>query len=94
MKDDADRFPIGYIVARAAQTLSWESAVADDNGVKRARISVLFESFVRDSRGSVSLAERDSEIAELRADRDDLERRLAPLERLAAPRVALGSPGE
>jgi hypothetical protein len=53
MKDDSARFPIGYIVARAAEAVDWASIDSPaDGSPKRKKISVFFESFVRDSRGA------------------------------------------
>jgi hypothetical protein len=49
MKDDPQRFPVGYIAARAAEGVDWK-AVEPIGGRKRVRISVLFENFVRDSK--------------------------------------------
>jgi hypothetical protein len=54
MKDDPVRFPLGYICARAAESLDWDTVTAHPDGHKRARISVLFECFVRDSRGAAT----------------------------------------
>lgn len=51
MLDDAERFPIGHVVARAAERVQW-SAVRAERGVRKARISVLFNPALRDSRGS------------------------------------------
>ncbi len=48
MRDDPATYPIGYIVARAAEGLDWVG-IEPTEGRKRARISVLFESFVRQS---------------------------------------------
>lgn len=48
MKDDPSRFPIGHIIARAAERVRWADVPADGpSGVRHRRISVLFESFVR-----------------------------------------------
>ena len=48
MKDDPATYPIGYIVGRAAEGLDWVG-IEPTEGRKRARISVLFVSFVRHS---------------------------------------------
>jgi hypothetical protein len=47
MKDDPARFPIGYICARAGEGVHWADIQQDAHGVKRKRISVLYESFER-----------------------------------------------
>jgi hypothetical protein len=48
IKDDPTRFPVGYICARAAERVHWST-----DSKRRRKISVLFETFVRDSRGLV-----------------------------------------
>lgn len=47
MRDDAQRFPVGYIVARAAELVDWTTVPADATGAKRAKVAVLFDRFVR-----------------------------------------------
>jgi hypothetical protein len=50
MKDDPARFPVGYIVARAAERVRWNDVQANEPaGAKHRRISVLFESFGRNN---------------------------------------------
>jgi hypothetical protein len=64
MKDDPGRFPIGYIVARAAERVRWsELEERGSDGLKHKMISVLFENFVRNSE-AMQLAE---ELRKLRA---------------------------
>jgi hypothetical protein len=46
MLDDAARFPVGNVIARAAETVHWKSAPAAQ-GQRPCRISVLFGSFAR-----------------------------------------------
>lgn len=46
MRDDPSTYPVGYIVARAAERLDW-AGIEPTKGRKLARISVFFESFVR-----------------------------------------------
>jgi len=88
MKHDADRFPIGHIIARAAQSVNWSAVHPDASGIRGARVSVLFESFVRDSLGPASMTLREAEFAELRARNEELEDRLARLEHQLADRLA------
>jgi hypothetical protein len=57
MKDDPQRFPVGYIVARAAEGVQWAGIDRDEHGVRKARISVFFESFVRGGDASRLTAE-------------------------------------
>jgi hypothetical protein len=52
MLDDPARFDIGYVIARAAERIDWSNVEADEQGIKRAKVSVLFEPFIRDSRGA------------------------------------------
>jgi hypothetical protein len=54
MKDDEEKYPIGHIVARAAESVDWSSVVETIDGRKHKKISVLFGNFVR------------SDVAELR----------------------------
>ena len=49
MLDDAERFPIGYVVARAGEGVDWAKVSEAVDGRKHARISVFFESFERGS---------------------------------------------
>jgi len=66
MKDDPLRFPVGHIVARAAEGANWGGIKPNENGVRKAKISVFFESFVRGSDASRLTAEvaRLKEVAE------------------------------
>ena len=47
MKDDAERFEVGHIVARAAERVNWSTVTEEVNGRKHKLISVLFGNFVR-----------------------------------------------
>jgi hypothetical protein len=47
MKDDPEKFPVGYVCARAAEYVNWSEVSPDADGIKRRKISVLFESFER-----------------------------------------------
>ena len=97
MKDDPGRFPIGYICARAAESVEWSAVRPDSGGVRRKKISVLFESFERHS-GSPALAAKvqaqQAEIESLRAALNSLhvlEDRLAKLEELVVQPASLGT---
>jgi hypothetical protein len=46
MKDDP-AYEVGNIIAKAAQRVDWSSVKADDRGIKKAKISVLFTTFAR-----------------------------------------------
>ena len=96
MRDDPAEFPVGHIVARAAQAMRWGGVDISPGGVRRATISVLFGSFRRGpDRPSLiesQLAEKDIEIEALRADVEalrevqvrhaDLKTRVAGLENI------------
>jgi len=56
MKDDPARFPIGYICARASEPVRWSDVAPGADGIRRKRITILFETFVRDSSGEHSPA--------------------------------------
>jgi hypothetical protein len=80
MKDDVRRFPVGYVVARAAEGVQWSDVHPDEHGVRKARISVFFESFVRGSDAShlaVEVARLTEVIEAQRSAIEALERRLA-----------------
>jgi hypothetical protein len=92
MKDDPAKFPIGHIVARAAERVEWSHVPRDDPGVRRARISVLFGSFVRT--GSFEgIKELDARVKEKDAEIAELRTRLAKLELLVA-QAARATPEE
>jgi hypothetical protein len=89
MKDDASRFAIGHIIARAAEAVNWSAIEASGNGPKRALVSVFFESFDRHgdatemSRLAAVVAEQRAEIAALQARLEtlnDVAERLSRLE--------------
>jgi hypothetical protein len=45
-KDDEEKYPIGHIVARAAESVDWSTVSESVSGRKHKRISVLFGNFV------------------------------------------------
>jgi hypothetical protein len=75
MLDNAQRFPIGHVIARAGETVDWAGVGETVAGRRRQRISVFFESF---ERGSAA----NAELASLRAENDDLRVRIEALEQL------------
>ncbi len=87
MLDDPRMFSEGHIVARAAERVDWSSIETDEDGIRRARISVLFDRFTRgnDAFSASVLAER---IDTLQQENSDLRERLAALESLVAPLCA------
>ena len=62
MKDDEEKFPIGHVVARAAEKVDWSSVSESIDGRKHKKISVLFGNFVRSSVTNLT-----KEVQELRA---------------------------
>lgn len=88
MKDDPEKFAVGHVVAKAAERIHWNDVPADESGVKRVRASVLFGSFVRDSRGRSAAAE----IQDLRTENADLRDRLERVERLILQKSASANP--
>lgn len=54
MKDDEEKYPIGHIVARAAEGVDWSVVNEMDGGRKHKKISVLFGNFVRSNPSTVT----------------------------------------
>jgi hypothetical protein len=74
MRDDETKYPIGHIVARAAEGVDWSSVSEIVGGRKHKKISVLFGNFVRgDSRVTETVKEQQQTIAELRSEVGDLK---------------------
>lgn len=76
MKDDAERFAVGHVVARAAEGVVWSAVPAGPDGVKRVLLSVFFDRFERQG----SAAAFGELVESLRAENDDLRSRLEALE--------------
>ena len=80
MKDDPARFPLGYIVARAAEGVRWSEVKSVKGNVKKAKISVFFESLVRNSE-----AKRLAKLVETQQRQiDSLRKRLNDLETMTS----------
>jgi hypothetical protein len=75
MKDDEVKYPIGHIVARAAESIDWNSITETINGRKHKKISVLFGNFVRSNTTELSqtVALQQKQIEELFAKIAKLE---------------------
>jgi hypothetical protein len=73
MKDHGD-FEISYIIARAAESIDWDLINEAIHGVKRKKISVLFENFTRNHTSEKVLTELERTQAELQVLRIELER--------------------
>ncbi|MBI5865407.1 MAG: hypothetical protein HZB38_13050, partial [Planctomycetes bacterium] len=78
MLDDARKFAEGHIVARAAERMEWSSIKTGEDGVRRARLSVLFDRFTRTS-DAASIANLRSENTALRAEMVELKALVAAL---------------
>jgi len=75
MKDDEEKYPIGHIVARAAEVVDWTNVSETINGHKHKKISVLFGNFVRSNATFLNQT-----VEEQNRQIDDLERRMLDLE--------------
>lgn len=75
MLDDPHRFPVGFVVARAAEPVDWSAVAEAVDGRKHKKISVFFESFERGNSGAVEgIVERQQqEIDKLRSRIESLE---------------------
>ena len=77
MKDDPKRFAVGHVVARAAEQVSWAEVQPDAQGIRRKKISVLFDSFERGGTDATHLArivdQQAAEIASLKQRLDTLQ---------------------
>ena len=87
MKDDPKRYAVGHVIARAAEHVSWAEIRPDANGVRRKKISVLFDSFERGGMDPTRLARvMEKQAAEIAS----LEQRLDALQSLVS-RKTVGS---
>jgi len=77
MLDDPSRFPVGHIVARAAERVDWTKVQPGGDGLKRAKISVLFDRFTRTGTGDAASADR---LARLQRENEALRAANAALE--------------
>jgi hypothetical protein len=86
MKDDPLRFSVGHIVARAAEGVCWESVEPGASAVKKAKVSVFFESFVRSggaTRLTGEIAHLSSIVESQRRMIEGLEEKLGSLQNLS-----------
>ena len=75
MLDDEAKYPVGHIVARAAEGVDWSEVVEQVDGLKHKKISVLFGNFDRSNTTVLNQT-----IASQQKRIEDLERRLEKLE--------------
>ncbi len=79
---DSDRFEVSYVVARAAEPVRWSEVTEMVNGVKHKRISILFDSQVRE-KTAVLAAEVAALRKQLAAQTAELEQAKQVLAQLA-----------
>ncbi len=72
MKDDPAKFPIGHVIAKAAERVRWADLSSGDGGVKRTRLSVLFTSFAR-TNVSNPREDRDARMTALESEIENLK---------------------
>lgn len=79
MLDDEQRFPVGYVVARAGEPVDWASVSETIEGRKHKKVSVFFESFVRGSTAGLGriVESQQREIGQLKERMETLERALS-----------------
>lgn len=82
MKDDRSRFPVAHVVARAAEAVRWSDVSLEWKGIRRVRISVLFD---RHTRGvdPATVAELSARLDALQQENAVMRARLERLERAA-----------
>jgi hypothetical protein len=75
MRDDPRRFPVGHVVAKAAEGVRWSSVEPGSDGRKRVLLSVFFGAYERqgDAEGLVAV------VAALQRDNDELRLRVEAL---------------
>ena len=78
MLDDPERFPVGNVLARAAEAVQWQNIPAAADGPQRCRVSVLFGSFAR-TRYTADAQRAGGAAVDLAAD-EALQARLRALE--------------
>ena len=82
MRDDALRYPTGYIVARAAEPVRWGDVAKGHGAERRKRISVLFESFVRSSESAHTAGDIETLRSQVERQRRDIAALTTQLESL------------
>lgn len=83
MKHDPAKYPVGHVVARAAEAVDFGKVAPGADGVKRARVSVLFESFARHTEAAALARTVEAQQKEI----DELKARLTQLEAALSRRV-------
>jgi hypothetical protein len=78
MKDQGD-YDISYIVARAAEPVDWANVSETINGTKHKKISVFFESLVRNHASDKAIAELKIENETFKKESEQLREKLTAL---------------
>ncbi len=63
MLDDELRYTRGFVIARAAEEVKWETVTETFSGVKHKLISVLYDSFVREGTGMLTDAAGETQLS-------------------------------
>lgn len=80
MKDDSVKYPIGHVVAKAAQKVDWSKVEPGTDGVRRAKVSVLFGAFARTTAATLPQDQMATLIVLQQQQIQELEARLKALE--------------
>lgn len=80
MKDDSVKYPIGHVVAKAAQKVDWSTVKPGADGVRRAKVSVLFGAFARTTAATLPQDQMATLIVLQQQQIQELEARLKALE--------------
>jgi hypothetical protein len=80
MKDDSTKYPIGHVVAKAAERVDWTKVEPGTDGVRRAKISVLLGSFARTTAATLPQDQLATLIVLQQQQIQELEGRLKALE--------------
>ena len=80
MKDDSVKYPIGHVVAKAAQKVDWSTVKPEADGVRRAKVSVLFGAFARTTAATLPQDQMATLIVLQQQQIQELEARLKALE--------------
>jgi hypothetical protein len=80
MKDDSVKYPIGHVVAKAAQKVDWSTVKPEADGVRRAKVSVLFGAFARTTAATLPQDQMATLIVLQQQQIQELEARLKAFE--------------
>ena len=63
---DIGNYDVSYVCARSAQKVNWKKVKADESGVKKVLIHVLYESFEIENKVGESIEKLENQIKELK----------------------------